>query len=442
MLNIPEDQVRDFDRHIGRRYLTTLLFRWPKAAIDALVHEVREYPSDDEFSKLMTNSIYTKLLTPLDGGTDEAQFAPIVNAAPPDAKFYKIDNTAMRYVTPYDGMYVAGTMALVEERAGKQRVVAIDVAGLLLEPGDVNAWNLAKLFVMQGASYAILLTEHPNLHFPYDAINAITQTVLPTDHLVFKLLWPHLRFQLPLNRAVLESPTSVFTNFRATLYAPFTADARDGMLELLVAGYKGVKDHSGYPTFDFSKRPKKVFGDYGVFLDAYYNTVLEFTTCVAAKVAPDDPKIRDWADYIVDWITGFPSPDDIGKPGVLASTLARIVWDLSIAHAADHETYSFDLTPEQKFLRIRIPPPASKNMAPMNVRKATRWVDRFKMRLAHRMFFEPAVITRLIDVDYAFADAGLHAAQNAFHQELRKTEANLPVRNFMKLTQFPASIQY
>jgi hypothetical protein len=365
-----------------------------------------------------------------------------VSAAPPGARFFKIDLTAMRHVEPYDGMYVAATMSLVEDLAGVKRVVAIDVDGLLVEPTDVNAWNLSKLFVLQGAAYGILFTEHPNLHFPYDAINAITQTVLPINHVISKLLKPHLRFQLPLNRAVLESPGSVITNWRATIYAPFTADARDGMLDLFVAGYRGVKDRSGYPTFDFAQRPKKVDSDYGIFLDAYFKTVLEFTNQVAARVSPDDQKVRDWADYIVDWIKGFPGPDDIGKPGVLGMTLARIIWDISIGHAADHETFSYDVSPELKFMRIRVPPPASKNIAPVDVRMATRWVDRFKLRLAHRMFFEPVAITRLIETDYEFGDPQLNAIQSDFRAALRQTEANLPVRNFMKLEEFPASIQY
>src|SRR5690606_29260805 len=148
------------------------------------------------------------------------------------------------------------------------------------------------------------------------------------------------------------------------------------------------------------------------------------------------------ADYIVDWIPGFPGPDQIGAPGVLAETLARIVWDLTVGHGADHATFSYDVSPELKFLRIRVPPPASRATPEVDVRDATRWVDRFKMRLAHRMFFEPIGFTKLIDTDYAFTDPEPAAAQNDFHAALRRTEAALPGRNFMKLADIPASIQF
>src|SRR5690606_34311656 len=121
-------------------------------------------------------------------------------------------------------------------------------------------------------------------------------TILPTDHVVFQLLHPHLRFQLPLNAAVLDAPTSVITNYRPTIYAPFTADAREGLLELFVAGYRGVPGRSGYPRYSFAARPKRPPSDYGVYLGAYYDTIHDFTRAVAAKVSPHDRHIRDWAD--------------------------------------------------------------------------------------------------------------------------------------------------
>lgn len=442
VLSIPKDQMRDFNRHVGFRYIRELLFGWPAAAWKAATAEVREYPSDAAFSKMMTTSIYSKLLSPLSGGQDEAPFRELIERGG-GATFYKIDLSAMRHVEPYRDMHVAPTLSLVEERGSRREVVAIEVAGLLVEPADVNAWNLAKLFVLQGASYATLFTEHPNLHFPFDAINAITQTILPTDHVVFQLLYPHLRFQLALNDAVLGASSSVITDFRPTIYAPFTADASSGLLELFVAGYRGVTGRSGYPRYDFEARPKRPPSEYGTFLGAYYDTILDFTRVVADKVSPHDRLIRDWADYIVDWIPGFPGPDDIGKPGVLAETLARIVWDLTVGHGADHATFSYDVSPEMKFLRIRVAPPASRDIAPVDIRDATRWVDRFKMRLAHRMFFEPIGFTKLINTDYNFADPELAAAQNDFHAALYRTDSALPNESkYMKLADIPASIQF
>lgn len=444
VLNIPEDQVEDFEKHIGRRYKRELLFGIPRAVREALENHITTYPSDQEFDAMMTQGIYSKFLTPLDGGQDEVPFTDIVATTPPGATFYKIDLSAIAGVVPYDGMYVAATLSLIEERDGRRKVRAILVGDdLVLEPSDRNAFDLAKLFVMQGAAYGILFTEHPNLHFPFDSINAITQTILPTDHVAFQLLHPHLRFQLPLNKGVLESKASVITNKKETFYAPFTANLSSGMLDFFVAGYRGVEGRSAYPPYDFSARPKKVPSSYGVFLDRYYDTVRRFTDKVVSLMPPQDLDLMPaWANHCSDNVPGFPNENRILDPGVLSATLAHIVWDLSIGHGADHEVFAKHITPEQKFLRIRVPPPASKSMPRVDPAKATRFRDRFKMRLAHRVFFEPTLVTSLIDTDYGFEVPALVQAQQDFKRELRETQAQLPCENFMPLENIPASIQY
>jgi len=444
VLGIPDSEVEDWNRHVGLRYAVSLVAGIPSAIRDALDHAIDRYPSDAEFDAMMSTGVYSKFLTPLSGGADEAPFASIVASAPPDTTFSKIDLTAIRSVDPYDGMYVAPTLSLVQQNGSTRTVRAILIGDdLVLEPVDRNAFDLAKLFVMQGAAYGILFTEHPNLHFPFDSINAITQTYLPTDHVVFQLLRPHLRFQLALNRAVLESKGSVITNFKYTFYAPFTANMNAGMLDFFSAGYVGVPGRSGYPGFSFDRRPRDIPSEYGVFLRRYYDTIHAFTKKVVAQMPDADREfVRGWANHCADNVPGFPNENEIFEDGVLAATLARIVWDLSVGHAADHQVFSKAITPEQKCLRLRVPPPASKSMARVDPKTATWFRDRFKARLAHRVFFEPAVITRLIESDYDFSDPALVAAQNEFKQDLRETEAQLPCPNFMPLEDIPASIQF
>lgn len=444
VLDVPADEQNDWNRHIGTRYGLQLIFGIPNAVREAIRHRADRYPSDAEFDTTMTTGVYSKFLTPLTGGADEAAFAPIVAAAPPGATFSKIDLTAIRSVKPYDGMYVAPTLTLVQELSGRRTIRAILISDdLLLEPANRNAFDLAKLFVLQGAAYGILFTEHPNLHFPFDAINAITQTYLPTDHVVFRLLRPHLRFQLALNRAVLESKGSVITNFKYTFYAPFTANMDDGMLDFFSAGYVGVPGRSGYPKYDFSARPKAIASDYGIFLERYYDTVKKFTDKVVARMPPADVEfVRGWANHCSDNVIGFPTENEILVGDTLSATLARIVWDLSVGHGADHQVFAKEISPEQKFLRLRVPPPAAKDIPRVDPARATLFRDRFKTRLAHKVFFEPALITALIDADYGFGDPQLVAAQNEFKQDLRETEAQLPCRNYMPLSEIPASIQY
>lgn len=444
VLNIPASEVDDWNRHIGLRYFAQLTTGIPLALREATFGRIDEYPTDAAFDRLMTTGVYSKLLVPLSGGADEAPFAAIVAAAPPGTRFEKIDLTAIRSVRSYEGMYTAPTLSLVERSGDSRRIRAILIGDdLLLEPVDRNAYDLAKIFVMQGAAYAILFTEHPNLHFPFDAINAISQTYLPIDHLVLRLLRPHLRFQLALNRAVLQSPGSVITNFQFTYYAPFTADMDDGMLDFFSAGYVGVPGRSGYPAFDFRARPKSLDSDYGLFLSAYFDTIHAFTKKVVARLPADDVSlVRGWANHCSDAVPGFPNEHEILADGVLAETLARIVWDLTVGHGADHQVFAKEVTVDQKFLRVRVRPPCTKTMDRVDPKSLTWFRDRFKAHLASRVFFEPTLVTSLLETDYGFPDPELVAAQNDFKQDLRETEARLPCRNYMPLSQIPASIQY
>ena len=410
--------------------------------MDAVKHRPLSLVSDERFEHLITHSVYEKFLTSTLSPDDRQAFAGYLGDA--RATYYKSDFTAIAGVRPYRGMYVAPTVTLIRDKGGRREVVAVKLDTLMIAPGDKDAWDTAKFFVLQGAAYSMLFTEHPNLHFPYDAINAITKSSVPMDHLIFRLLRPHLRFQLQLNKAVLEFESRVITDWRPTLYAPFTANSSDGLLDLFVAGYRGVAGNPGYPPYQFRRRPKPVHGDDGIFLERYYETVLGFTQKIAAEIPPNDEYTSRWAGYIARWIPGFPGPDEIFKAGVLEEVLAGLVWDMSIGHVVDHNAFCFDVTPEEKYLRLRlrIPPPTSLDSGPTDPRHVTRWVDRLKARIAHKVFFEPSNVTRLVDVRYDFDDARLEHAAEEFRVALRRTEAEMPVKCFIKLDEISASIQY
>ncbi len=439
VLNIPWQERIDWGLHIGARFVRQIFTSMPLAAWQAIRHRPRKHIDDSRFNTLMTSSAYEKFLTPTLDPQDETDFATYLGDG---ATYFKSVFSAIEGVTPYRKMYVAPTTCLIREDGTERRVVAIRIGDLVVDPTHTNAWTTAKYFVLQGAAYGMLFTEHPNLHFPYDSINAITKSAVPIGHPIFQMLYPHLRFELQLNKAVLESKGSVITDWRPTLYAPFTADMSDGLLDLFVAGYHGVEGESGYPKYTFRKRPKKVYGDYGVFLDAYYEPVLKFAKAVAATIHDGDEYTRRWATYISGWVPGFPSAPEIFEGDNLAEVLAGIVWDLSIGHSVDHQAFSFDVSVEEKFLRLRVPPPTSLDAPAIEPGQVTRWVDRFKARVAHRVFFQPYTVTRLVDVQYGFENAALQNAGRQFIDDLKATEANLTVRNFMPLRTISASIQF
>ena len=57
----------------------------------------------------------------------------------------------------------------------------IDIPRLNLKitPSNSDQWQIAKLFLMQGAHYLIKFAKHPYVHFPLDAVISITNSVFP-----------------------------------------------------------------------------------------------------------------------------------------------------------------------------------------------------------------------------------------------------------------------
>ncbi len=440
VLNIPFRERVDFAVHVGFRIGWQIWAGIPRAAWRAWRNSPQAMISDERFDHVMTHSAYQKFLTPDLTEEDRITFGAYLGDK--SACFYKSDFSAIRGVTPYKKMYVAPTLSLIREKEGRREVLAVKIGDIVVDRSHRNAWDITKFFVLQGAAYSMLFTEHPNLHFPFDAINAITKSSVPTDHPIFHLLWPHLRFQLPLNKSVLESKLTVITNWRPTHYAPFTANLDDGLLDFFVAGYRGVQGNNAYPKYSFRKKPRKVHGNYGVFLDSYYKPVLEFTRKVAAKIPPGDEFTKRWATYIAMWIPGFPDGEEIFEGENLAEVLAGIVWDMSVGHAVDHQAFSFDVTVEEKYLRLRVPPPREKSAPAVNPKTVSTWWDRFKAQVAHRAFFQPNTVTRLVHVHYNFKESDLKKAGHDFVSDLYQTEKDLKVPHFIKLEEICASIQY
>lgn len=136
---------------------------------------------------------------------------------------------------------------------------------------------------------------HPLQHFPLDSINAITKTALPKKHTLFKLLYPHLRFTLALENAVLNFKMSLLHDDKWwKTYAPFPG-AYDSIRDLLVEGYRGIHNNDSYPPYTYPRRPPKIFSGYGKFLDAYYETIYNFVLEVVNTIPKGDKHVKNWA---------------------------------------------------------------------------------------------------------------------------------------------------
>ena len=96
-------------------------------------------------------------------------------------------------------------------------------------------------------------------------------------------------------------------------------------------------------------------------------------------------------------------------------------------------------------LRLRVPPPDSKDVPPLDRKKMIHWIDLFKHHFERKMFFAPRNVTLLMDTQYNFFkphEQPLRELNKQFLENLKKTEQNLTVYNYIPLNQISRSIQY
>jgi hypothetical protein len=396
----------------------------------------------------MLDALYTRFLSKLDPA-DEALFAAQLAGAGAGVTFWKIDFTAMGLVDPLPGLFVSPTITLIRQDGDRstRRIVAIAVRDLVLEPVNGLSWDLAKAYALQGAAYHVLFVVHPTQHFPMDSVNAITKSAVPMDHLLFKTLFPHTRFSLVLNNAVLEGKSSVVNRHaQFTLYDPLTADADQGLRSLFAAGYVGIKGkESAYPEFDYrtyaSRIPDSAYGDY---LAAYHAPILQFCTTVAKTIlarSPKDEWVKNWSNYIRTWIPSFPKPEELLDADALGAAMATYVWGVTVGHGVDHQSFSADVGIINKFLRLRVPPPTTATTAPFDIDDLYNANDTFRAAMAEKMFFAPTRVTQLVQTEYNFISDDLRAASQDFLANLRAVDGGL-ARRYMAVEDLPGSIQY
>lgn len=436
VLNLKLHDWIDWWLNVGLRYIITLL-KFPFLYIASLFDHRVKAVNDNEMIEIITDGVFSKYFLPLKSTADQNTFSNFINAS---EEYFIVDLTAMRTVVPYKGQSTAATKTLFKKEGHSYKILAIELKDEIFEPHDGDNWNLAKYFVLQGLAICTTLVVHPVLHFPMDTINAVTRTYLPVTHPISKLLKPHSRFSLSLSVAVLDFKSSVINNKWWMIYAPYPGP-KEGLRELIVAGYKGIPGNENYRPFEYPSEPLKIYSDYGVFLDEYYKVFYNFVGKVLKDVNKSDPMLKNWASYISMWIPGFPNGDEILEGDNLQRVIAYFLWDVSVAHSADH--YLFSLSDMQKVpIRLRHKPPTKKHQAKIKHNRLMSAMDLTRYKLAMVLFFGPSNVTHLMDVDYKFGNDKLNKASEDFFEDLKKCEQNLKVKKYIPLSEVSASIQY
>jgi hypothetical protein len=318
--------------------------------------------------------------------------------------------------------------------------IAIQVEDNVFTPKESHAWELAKFFVAQGSALCLLAGLHPLVHFPMDAINALTKSILPADHPVRVLLQPHLYMQLPLNYRILYIDRSVAHNNQKEIYTPFSVP-KEGFFEIMRRFHQGIPGNSSYPGFEFSLEDRPLYSPFQEFIHEYEMRVLDFVKEVVKSVKPRDPHIRRWAHHLSPVVKGFPSAETIFQGDNLSRTLMRFIANVSVVHSVDHHSYA-SVSPNLVPLRLRVPAPSSKKQSYVDPKTMVNWEDIFRHHMAWEMYFKPATVKRLIDVQYDFTDPKLKDAVREFHEQLKTLNNDLAESRFIPLDEIASSIQY
>ncbi|MCE3013994.1 MAG: hypothetical protein LW878_13110 [Proteobacteria bacterium] len=443
VLHLPLRETIDWWFHIGSRYLRTLLSA-PLAYLRGIIQPGLQMVSDRDFNDYLTKSMMAKFIRPEFDDEDRRVFGDLIKS-----DSLVVDLQAVRVVKTFDGIWVCPSKVLLEKTAygWQAQCIHLQSSKELFYPNAGASWELAKYFVLQGAALCATLVVHPLLHFPLDAINAITKTALPKDHLLFQLLLPHTRFTLYLEKAVLTFKSSLLHGKWWMPYAPYPGPY-EGLRDLLVEGYAGIEQNVNYPAYQYQLECPKIFGSYGEYHRRYYRVVQGFVDAVLANLSKEEwVYALHWVHYIHAWLPGFPSRESVAStPQLLNKIVTSYLFNVTIGHTIDHYNYG-RMNIRQVPLRLRTPPPSSPSESSrVDPSRLTRFWDNGKYEMASKLFFSSSTKTSLLNTHYDFGDRQFEIQRlvDEFKLKLQQTEADLTREgiNYMPLCEVAASIQF
>ena len=486
VLHLPFAERLQWNVRVGLRYGLQMLFYTPVALFYGLRNPTPRIVTDYELEERFDNTVFNKMIVPFtkdqDPSAGEVPEVPFPGAQMPvqetqqlyidrkqqlaakmawerfpeqmrqvsstsETRLFIADFSIFDELPTFPGTYAAGTTVLFKRDAPKARlsVVSIRVNGLELTPADGDAWELAKLFTMQGATIRLVYSTHALLHFPVDSINAITKDRLPTNHVLFQLLIPHTDLQLVLDKTVQTSFTSPLMNHQVFPWCAHTGPV-EGLVRTLEQLYLGVEDNPAFPPYHY-KHPRRTPEEkYVNFLEAYYQTILSFVKKVLVEVEDGDPHVKQWADYIAAHVPGFPDSEHIferdAETGLrnLDWAVATFIWDVSVGHTTDHYNMGLLDINENPF-RVRVPPPTSKDTT-FDRKALRRWTDFFRYKLFWRLFLTATTVYRLENIRYPFRDPQLRRYNDEFIADLKRTAERLKEDEFIPLREIARSVQF
>jgi hypothetical protein len=443
VLHVPADEIKEFLAKIVSRFQRQVKLSWLSAISYLHRRPYLDCPDDATFSHHMTKTVYEYFLT---DSLDTADRELLEKNGISSQGVHKSDLTPVSTVEPFPGLYCTGSVCYFREVSpGDLELIGIAMVDKqfrlaeLIRPSDGNSWKRAKMHVLQGATYLSLFVTHPRCHFPMDAIIAVTKTVLPREHTLYKLLEPHMYLQVPLDYSVLHIKNGPGFNDPRLYYTAFSGAGRS-QYRLFECSFAGLPGHAAFPpyTFGYLLRARKT--DYLRFLLGYHAVIADFVREIVADVELDDV-VFEWVKQCAHYSRGFGGAAGRLDREQLAHWIATIIWNCSVVHSADH--WDFHAIPmEHKPTRLRIPPPFEKRECSFDVKDLTEPDDRLRQYMWHELYVRPWILKRLCDVDYQFVEPEMQAANREFVRRLAAHEAGLDGNPYIPLREIATSIQY
>ncbi len=439
VLNIERSDIIDHFRATATRYTGQTLLGIPSAAWRAKLRPRLKSVSDQSFESILTRTSFAQFLLPIVAPKERDAFADDLKAGP-DVAFGTMDFSGLTGARLLPGVYMASTVVLLRQRAAHEwSVVAIRCNEHVFRPDDGPHWELAKYFVLQGTQCHYLDVVHPRLHFPLDAANAITRSLLPGNHRLKMLLTPHFRYTLGLHKAVIHHQRGAGHNSQREAHSclPYdVASFHDGFK----LGLSGRGDEA-FPPYGLNNVHIGTYTAYGQYRQAWYHHILNFTRRVVGTLETGDPAVTEWADAISPWIAGFPDGKTIWNDDVLAQTVATVIATVSVFHSADHQSF-FRIPREELPFRLRQAPPDGSELKALDLKSLVLPEDHFRALIARKLLFEPVIREDLPSVKYGFRSAEARDAAAEFNDGMSALDQDWGSRGFATSRELAASIQY
>ncbi|MEN0064327.1 MAG: hypothetical protein AAGA48_19415 [Myxococcota bacterium] len=422
------------------RYLGQATTTLPRAVWKASARARLAEMNDVTFASLLQDTTYAQYICK---GLDPKDLHPFRHLLRrPASEYYKVDFELFAEMQTIDPeMPQTGSVTLLErDSTGRFWPLAIQLGDRVIEPQHGPAWELARYFVLQHAATQTVVVWHPRLHFPCDAVHAITLSLLPDGHPIKRLMLPHTPLTLGLHQAVMHNHRSVFHNNQREIFAPMAYTTK-AIRDAAAKGRAGIAGNRGYPEYRWGD---DLLGDhvsYGHYRREWAAAFFRLCEGALAQVSSHDRAVAAWADHISAFVPGFPDSSVIFQGDTLAQAVSTWMRGVTAFHTADH--YSYGRIPMKwSPLRVRAPLPHPDQTERVPVGRLVSREDRLRQVLAHELFFRPTVIYRLSEVQYDVEGGRAQHSVDRFFEEVAAIDAEWSTSSFPTSDQIGASIHY